>query len=1363
MQHQKPAARMAWQRFAYRVTGSRDLPRPGMVGGKTTPTSRRSELPKPTLLRKALLAALLELASVQTAHAADWSVSNETTLSNAIQNAANGDRIIFTADITLATNDLAAVQKNLTIDGAGHTLDGAATYRGLFLYSGTTTVSNLTIQNTVARGGNGGSGYDGGGGGGAGLGGALFVAQGASLTVSNVSIQNSKAVGGNGGNGAGLSGLQGGGGGGGGLGGNGANGTNAGGGGGGGVGIHANGGNNSAAGGAGIIVGAASGGTSLTGGGANGGGGGGGDDDADMPGGGGGGVGGGNVTTISRDPGAGGFGGGGGGSANTRGGNGGFGGGGGSNRSYGSVGNGGFGGGGGGASANDGGASGGSGGFGGGNAGLNWNYPNGGGAGGGGAMGGAIFVMEGGTLTVDGNFNVNGGSVVAGAGGVGAGNGSAYGTGLFLQGNGTLTFQPASGVTQTVSDVIADQTGSGGTGANAGSWSLLKSGAGVLVLQAANTYSGGTEVQSGTLQIGSGGTSGSLGGGTVAISSGATLKFDRSDTFTVPNTITGAAGSTLVQAGSGDTILTGTNTYSGGTEVQSGTLQIGSGGTSGSLGGGTVAISSGATLKFDRSDTFTVPNTITGAAGSTLVQAGSGDTILTGTNTYSGGTDVQSGTLQIGSGGTSGSLGGGTVAISSGATLKFDRSDTFTVANTITGAAGSTLVQAGSGNTILTGTNTYSGGTDVQSGTLQIGSGGTSGSLGGGTVSVSSGATLKFDRSNAFTVTNAITGAAGSTLVQAGSGNTILTGASSFNGTANVNAGVLSVNGSLAGTTNVNNGGTLGGSGSVGNVNVLAGGTLAPGNSIGTLTVNGNLSFAAGATYRVETDAAGHADKTVVNGDLSLAGNLSVQAGSGNYARNTSYTILTYSGVQTGAFDGLSSNLAFLTPTVAYNPNSVVLTLTRNDLSYAAVAQSLNQTAVANYLNGFGSGAGNTQMAALVSQIENLTAGQARSAFDSLSGSQHASGSQVAQGMGNAFGQGLFGHLANSNLGGGNFGGSGNGLTGSLPWGLAVDAPAQVAGLFGSGSGLTVSGTAGARRETGAAASGDTTSLWGFNPNASGGLWGQALGGGGHVNSDGNGAASTYRSGGFLVGADQALSPSLLVGAAAGYQRANWDANTNGNGTASGRVETPVAALYARYTSGPWMIAASGSYADNKFATSRNVVIGGSAYTAASTHHGGEWGANLQAELALAAGSWEVRPLAGLRYARLKEDAFTESGAGVANLSVDARASSNTTASIGVKGLRRYGGTGSEGSFEARLIASHLYGDNNTPVSARLAGQSASFISTGTPLRRDALTFGVGVSRRLAKRVSGYADASIEARGSGQSAYALTAGLRWQW
>jgi Arc/MetJ family transcription regulator len=428
--------------------------------------------------------------------------------------------ITLGTNISLATTELEAInlQPGVTLDivGGGYTLDGGGTERGLFVYAGTVEVSDLTINDTLALGGSGG-------GGGAGLGGGLFVGANVAgdpgnVTLAGVTFTNDTAQGGNGGQHAD--------GGGGGLGGNG--GVEGGGGiGGGGAGkggdIFVGTGDNGTA---GIVPGAAGGGNGNgakfgfggVGLGAADGGGGGGINGTNYHGGGGGGVGGSyggrGGPAGPNVGGTGGFGGGGGagGGANYagKGGAGGFGGGGGGGSAAGAGGAGGFGGGGGGAG---GGYAVGAGGFGGGTG----SYGGGGGLG----AGGDVFVQQGAGLTIE-SGSLTGGRVAGGAGGAGGGNGSAFGSGIFIQGDQSITLAPLANQTLTIGDVIADQGGSGGSGAGG---LVLNGGAGSDVkLSAVNTFTGGTTIDAGELEIASGASAGS---GTITFGGpAATLRFD---------------------------------------------------------------------------------------------------------------------------------------------------------------------------------------------------------------------------------------------------------------------------------------------------------------------------------------------------------------------------------------------------------------------------------------------------------------------------------------------------------------------------------------------------------------------------------------------------------------------------------------------------------------------------------------------------------------------------------------------------------------------------------------------------------------------------------------------------------------------
>ena len=193
-----------------------------------------------------------------------------------------------------------------------------------------------------------------------------------------------------------------------------------------------------------------------------------------------------------------------------------------------------------------------------------------------------------------------------------------------------------------------------------------------LILTGAWTHGGGTTISAGTLQIGNGGTTGSLAGN---VTNNSNLSFNRSDVLAFAGDVSGSGA--VQQTGSGGVVLTGVLTHTGGTTISAGTLQIGNGGTTGSLAGN---VTNNSILSFNRSDLLAFAGDVSG--GGAVQQNGSGGVVLTGAWTHGGGTTITDGTLQIGNGGTTGSLAGD---VTNNATLAFNRSNALTFAGVISG------------------------------------------------------------------------------------------------------------------------------------------------------------------------------------------------------------------------------------------------------------------------------------------------------------------------------------------------------------------------------------------------------------------------------------------------------------------------------------------------------------------------------------------------------------------------------------------------------------------------------------------------------------------------------------------------------
>ncbi|WP_189510107.1 MULTISPECIES: autotransporter outer membrane beta-barrel domain-containing protein [unclassified Mesorhizobium] len=420
-------------------------------------------------------------------------------------------------------------------------------------------------------------------------------------------------------------------------------------------------------------------------------------------------------------------------------------------------------------------------------------------------------------------------------------------------------------------------------------------------------------ISQGTLQLGNGGTTGSILGNVI---NNGTLAFDRSDTYTYVGVISGSGA--VSQIGTGTTVLSGASSYSGGTTIERGVLSVAADTNLGDAAGGLTF--NGGVLQVtgqsytgtarainwgplgggfdiaDAANAFTVSQAITG--GGALTKLGAGTLILTGDNDYGNGlpvsTTISASTLQLGNGGTTGSITGN---VANNGTLIFDRSNDMALSGAISGSGA--VVQQGTGSTTLAGTNTYSGGTTISAGTL-IGQ-----AASFGTGNILDNAALVFDQPVDANFAAIIDGTG--TLTKKGTGNLNLTGINTLSGATTIEAGKLSVNGSLANSAvTILNGGALGGNGMVGSTTLQAGGVIAPGNSIGQLIIQGNF-VGAGGTVEIEAMLDGDAsstDKLIITGDTSGTANVKVIGLGGAGAQTVDgIKIIDVGGVSAGNFD----------------------------------------------------------------------------------------------------------------------------------------------------------------------------------------------------------------------------------------------------------------------------------------------------------------------------------------------------------------------------------------------------------------------------------------------------------------------------
>lgn len=652
-------------------------------------------------------------------------------------------------------------------------------------------------------------------------------------------------------------------------------------------------------------------------------------------------------------------------------------------------------------------------------------------------------------------------------------------------------------------------------------------------------------------------------------------------------------------------------------------------------------------------------------------------------------TTLSGGTLQLGDGGTSGSLGAKTIVDLETGKLVVNRSDDVVFdydihGSHVDGRIG-TLVQAGTGTLTLTRGNDLNAiRIDIQRGTLQIGQGAPpSDYIGGYYVgTVHNEGALVFDAPNVFAGT--ISGAG--SVTQNGPSALHLEGQNSYTGGTTINSGSVRAAYTLPGDVMLAQGATLSGAerGIYPGVPGVAGNL----DSAGRVAVRGGDSSIGGdytqqATGTLLVNLGG---KLAVGGKAVLdGGTLEITGADDGYVASSRTDVLTATDGVFGAFDRLvkDTGVVFTSSTINYDGNSVWLDTTGLDVTSAAAGNGVTYTPLT-----FSSA---QRVQGAFAQIDRSIAsgdGSASAEFIQAAGQfQQAPTLQSAQ----ASLQSLSGEL--------------HAVSAAMTF-EAIDASSRVlAERF------------------------DTL----VDRRSAAGMWTQALSVGGAMARTGYDGVG-FQLNGWLVGQDRAIGASGLAGFAFGQSEGRQQL---GRSVDRNRSRNTEGMLYAGWLSGDWYGMGRLGFGYFRQDVDRRLLLGTRA-SDVSTDYGGNYNvAYGESGLRWNDGATRVTPYVSVEYARIDRHGFVEQGAGGFGLRSSAQALDRWQAGIGVRALRHWAFAGNRslalnaGAAFQRTLASH--GD---VFDASFVGLTQWQPLTGIGLSRYRGVLNVGLEATLSERTS---------------------------
>ena len=215
--------------------------------------------------------------------------------------------------------------------------------------------------------------------------------------------------------------------------------------------------------------------------------------------------------------------------------------------------------------------------------------------------------------------------------------------------------------------------------------------------------------------------------------------------------------------------------------------------------------------------------------------------------------------------------------------------------------------------------------------------------------------------------------------------------------------------------------------------------------------------------------------------------------------------------------------------------------------------------------------------------------------------------------------------------------------------------------------------------------------------------------------------------GGPVVGADARVMPDVLFGGALAYTHASY--STGGLAT-SGTTDTVSAALYGSFTPGAAYLDWAAGYAHGNADVTRDISFPGVVRTATGKPQSNNFLLSVEAGYGFAlGGASRVTPFAGFESVLVRQNGFTESGAGAIDLLVDGQSSATASGLVGAEIAHRFRAGPAAIDVMLRAGWRHDFADTERTVTATFAGlPGAPFTVAGAEAPRDAALLGAGIS-----------------------------------